>query len=416
MSYNTPIKTHYSVEAQRDRLPLYLREFYEIRQLDRIKIDGTEIQGYFEYSFFKEKTYVKSPERSSGGTIDNLNSYSTFLTPRLVIKYNYMHISDYRKLMNILYSKNEFVVECYDIVKDQRVTHKMYFAPTEMPSIHQRNLEVLGIKNYTIELIGTNVGFDTVEIRYHDMEGNLIPEATKTVDKGTDEIIYYDYVAPQGYRFEGKWLDKSGAVFHNNDVIYMYSDFDLYAETKVDGQYTLSFSYGNGNVLYSQTSGAITSVPIIYGEKINSAIDTANITLDNGEKFTFATNGTGGLSVKHENEYIVPYDFKGWYWTPEANEGTKVNGLTAYNYSINRTIYQVYEPKKYNLTFNTNTNGEIIFDTVKVAYNSAIMLPALRMNGFTFIGWFTDSTLTKSFSGKMPPKDLTLYAKWEKNK
>ena len=91
MSYNTPLKRHYTVGEQSDRLPLYLREFYEKRQLDRIKIDGTEIQGYFEYSFFEEKTYIKSPERSSDGSIDNLNSYSSFLTPKLVIKYNYMH-------------------------------------------------------------------------------------------------------------------------------------------------------------------------------------------------------------------------------------------------------------------------------------------------------------------------------------
>lgn len=412
-NYTTPNKKHYTVSEQKDRLPLYLREFYATRTLDRITIDGTEIQGYFEYSFFEEKTYVKSPERSADGTIGNLNSYASFLTPRLVIKYNYMHISDYRKLMLLLYSKNEFVVQCYDIVRDKRVTHKMYFATPEMPSIHQRYMEVLGVKDYTIELIGTNVDLDKVEIRYHDESNNLIAEATQTVDKGIDAIISYDYTASAGNRFDGKWIDEKRVVYHNNDTIILSDYLDLYPQVTPNNQYTLSFAYGNGNVLYSNIAGAITNVPILYNQSLSAAISSANITLDNGKQFTFPENGTGALSVLYEGEYKTPYDFKGWYWTPIANENTKVNGNTIYSSGLNRTIYQVYEPRKYNVTYNTNTNGAISFETLKIAYGSVVALPALRMQGFTFIGWYTDQALTQQFSGSMPPKDLTLYAKWE---
>ena len=424
-NYTTPDKKHYTVAEQESRLPLYLREFYAKRQLDRVTIDGNEIQGYFEYSFSDEKSYIKEPVRSASGTIDNLNSYATFLTPRLVIKYNYMHINDYRKLMQLLNSKNEFVVECYDIVLDKRVKHKMYHATPQMPTIHQRNLEVLGIRDYTIELIGTNTDFSTIDILYYDMNGTLIESATQTVEKGTYEVIGYDYLPPIGYRFEGQWENEQGTIYNNGEAIFInqgLQDNDeaikLFAKVVPTNEYTLSFAYGNGMPLNTQSAGAVVSIPIKEGETIQSAIARANITLDNGSKFSFPENGTGGQSVLYENEYIVPYEFKGWYWTteiPKTGEDTKVYSYTTYNKTINSTIFQIYAPKNYKVTFVTNTD-QIKYDDQSIAYGSIVPLPALRMSGYTFIGWYTDITLKNAFSGTMPPKDITLYAKWEKNK
>ena len=43
----------------------------------------------------------------------------------------------------------------------------MYFHPEEMPNIHQRYLEVLGVKDYTIELVGTNTDYETVTVTYN---------------------------------------------------------------------------------------------------------------------------------------------------------------------------------------------------------------------------------------------------------
>ena len=415
MAYTTPSKHHYTVEEQRDRLPLYLREFYETRQLDRIRIDGVEIQGYFEYSFIEEKTYVTSPERSADGSILNINSYATFLTPRLVIKYNYMHIEDYRKLMTLLRLRNEFTVECYDIVRDERVVHKMYHAPAEMPKIHQRYLEVLGVRDYTVELIGTNASLEEVEIRYYDEYGVLIPEATQTVTKGLDAVIDYDYIASVGNKFS-YWVDKNNVPFWNKQKVdTLTENLNLYAEVQPSGMYTLSFNYGNGNTLYSQSAGAVTQVDILVNDSISTAINNANITLDDGTKFTFPENGTGSLKVLYENEYIEPYEFKGWYWTPTAVEGMRVYGSTLYGNALNRTIYQVYEPKTYWVTYYTNSNGQIQFDSQAVAYGTRVPLPALRMSGYTFIGWYTDPAFANAFSGTMPPKSITLYAKWERN-
>lgn len=420
-SYTTPNKRHYSVEEQANRLPLYLREFYAIRQLDRIKIDGTEIQGYFEYSYTDEKSYVTQPERSAGGTIDNLNSYATFFTPRLVIKYNYMHIGEYRKLMQLLNSKNEFVVECYDIVLDKRVVHKMYHATPQMPTIHQRNLEVLGIIDYTVELIGTNSELETVDILYYDNDGNLIADATQTAQKGTDIIINYNFEAPLGYRFEGVWLNESDVQYNNGDAVFISPSMDNYLKLRPKlintDEYTLSFAYGNGQTLYSRTTGAINSINIRQGDSINSAITRADITLDNGKKFTFPEDGTGAILVQEDvDEFVLAHDFKGWYWTTEAHENTRVTGSTIYSSALNRTIYQIYEPRKFNIIFVTNTDN-ISYEPQDVPYGSFVDLPVLYDKGHKFMGWYEDSEFKKQFTSStpMPPKHITLYAKWEAN-
>lgn len=156
-----------TIDEQAERLPFEFQEKYKNTALDRIEIDGCEIHGYFEYSFMEEKSYKEQPVRAQDGSIENLDDYTTFLTPRLIIKYNMMNIEDYRTLMTFLKSKNSFNVTCYDIVADRRATHEMYFANPQMPVIYQRYLAALGVQDYTIELIGTNRRTDDMKITFY---------------------------------------------------------------------------------------------------------------------------------------------------------------------------------------------------------------------------------------------------------
>ena len=100
-----------------------------------VKIDGNEFTDYGAFSFLWEKSYVKSPERSGDGSIGNLNSYATFVTPHLKIDFSMMSIDSYRILMKLLYEKNEHIVQCYDIVNNEFTTNNMYFATEEMPKL-----------------------------------------------------------------------------------------------------------------------------------------------------------------------------------------------------------------------------------------------------------------------------------------
>lgn len=236
-----------SVEDQMNRLPLELREKYRESQLDRIKIDGEEIYGYFEYSFLEEKSYKEQPTRADDGSIADINNISTFLTPRIIIKYNMMGIEDYRKLMKKIKSKNSFEVECYDIVEDKRVVHNMYFAPPAMPIIYQQYLIALGVREYTIELIGTNNKlFYSVNYQYNfpkdisDYWGGEQEEFTEisSAQRGIIGNITIGYdkladivLAEYGYVLKG-WntqQDESGFMYEDNKPYYVSSDLVLWA-------------------------------------------------------------------------------------------------------------------------------------------------------------------------------------------
>lgn len=124
-------------------------------------IDGITYQNYGNYTFFWEKTYIKSLERSSNGSMGNLETYSTFITPHLIVNYSTMAISDYRSIMKQYLSKNQFTVRCYDPINDKMTTNTMYFATPQTPEYYYRTegdnkVEVVGVRNYTVELIGTN--------------------------------------------------------------------------------------------------------------------------------------------------------------------------------------------------------------------------------------------------------------------
>lgn len=151
---------HRTVYEQANRLPEELREAYIKSQIDRITIfDGTtelEVTGYAEYSYLDEKSYKTQPVRTQDGVIQEIDEYATFLTPRLIIKYNMMGIDDYRSLMKMLKKQNSFNVKCYDVVEDKIVRNEMYHATPSMPIIYQQYLMAFGIQEYTIELIGTN--------------------------------------------------------------------------------------------------------------------------------------------------------------------------------------------------------------------------------------------------------------------
>jgi hypothetical protein len=284
---------------------------------------------------------------------------------------------------------------------------------------------VLGVQDYTIELIGTNASMDKVEIRYYDENDNLIANAVKSVDKGVETIVNYDYTPTSGYRFDGKWQknDVEGAYVFNGSVITPTDNVKLKAVVEPTNQYTLLMDYGVGIKPTPQDSTKqVDSFTIAYGATLGTAISNANITLDDGvTKFTFPSNGTGLDDVDYNTKKYSgdkAYEFSGWYWTTEANSGTQVNANTTYNYQLNRTIHQIYTPKIYDINFNTNDTA-ITLLPITAKYNEKVVVPQLNVSGKTFKGWYwkdkddDGKEVEVGFSGVMPPFTLNLYAKWE---
>ena len=189
---------HRTVEEQAERLPEQLREAYKNSQIDRITIfDGTnelEITGYAEYSYLEEKSYKTQPVRTQDGAIQEIEEYATFSTPRLIIKYNMMHIGDYRAMMKMFKRQNGFIIKCYDVVENKIVRNEMYVAPPSMPIIYQQYLIALGIKEYAIELIGTNV----------EINPTNIGDGTKVISFYIDKILHKTNIGQTWLEFAEK--------------------------------------------------------------------------------------------------------------------------------------------------------------------------------------------------------------------
>jgi hypothetical protein len=213
---------------------------YKSVGIDSVEIDGNIISGYGVYSFFNAKSYVKSPERSEGGVIGNLDSYRTFITPRLKLEFNAMSIDTYRTLMNLIRTKNEFTVKCYDIVSNSIQTHKMYFEPDDFPEIFVQDLQTLAVLNYSVLLNGTNSEVETIDITYHKNPptGSDVVEVVADIPKNVSVIMGEDLTTilvsetfGDTYKFK-YWAENSdgtGFKYIEGNAYYVYTDITLYA-------------------------------------------------------------------------------------------------------------------------------------------------------------------------------------------
>lgn len=198
---------------------------YKADGIDKVTIDGNDFSDYGAFSFIWEKSYVKSPERSGDGSIGNLDSYQTFITPHLKIDFSLMSIDSYRRLMSLIYLKNEFKVTCYDIVNNRMTTNSMYFSTEEMPKLwtiveaisgNENAVELLGVQEYTVEMVGTNnlIANNQVYVWYKNADGTAINSHPQAVYDGEDfEVGYGIDNAPS------HWEMDNGLIIENGDVI-----------------------------------------------------------------------------------------------------------------------------------------------------------------------------------------------------
>ena len=74
--------------------------------------------------------------------------------------------------------------------------------------------------------------------------------------------------------------------------------------------------------------------------------------------------------------------------------------------------YQLAEPERYTVTFESNGGSEVEQQIVEEGMN-AVEPEAPVKEGYTFVGWYADATLTRAYDFSAPiAADLTLYAAW----
>lgn len=399
-----------------------LRTEYRAVDIDKVVIDEIEYTNYGQYSFILEKTYGTSPKRSSGGRLSNLNSHATYITPHFVIDFSIMSIDDYRSIMRQHYQKNEFIVKCYDPIYNITRKVKMYFATEEMAKLYTINKKIwnkdewedwillAGVRDYTLEMIGTNNDLDTVSVVYHLNP----PTSTGLADatQGESEVYAGEELLIGGgtdfqnetfggiYKFE-KWTtgqDNSGMTYIDNSAYTINADLVLYAQWVGQNEHTLSYSYGVADAMINDNSMSyVNSKTVTKGQSIG-ALPT----------FTAPDGYYNGKWWKTPVK-TKKYDESG----KDITDTLILKGNELYWADRDSTIYLLFDVLNFPLAF--YIDGELFYKNTAVDYNSQIPYPTLVKNGYTLDGWYTDETYKTKFSGTMPKYAMSLYARWVKN-
>lgn len=396
---------------------------YEAVDIHYVKIDGNEFRNYGAYSFIWEKTFVKSPERSGNGSIGNLDSYATFLTPHLILDFSIMSIDDYRKIMLLHYGANEFIVECYDPIYNRKIKVKMYFGTEEMAklfTIAQNRLlpngqweewvDLVGVTEYKVELIGTNNDLDLVSVRYV-YNSDTTPTGAPMPDQYEEDIYLGEEIVVGGnstfpdtppsnsLKFK-HWVDDSGLIYTNGVVVTVNAPLTLYAVWETSTTKTLSFNYGLSDVAMEVNSTTGVSTQIL-GRAVQQGQSIGTLPTLTAEPFV-----TGADKQKY-----YPYTNGGWYKHPVKQADMKVFSGQSYWTDRDTIIYALYDKKPFTVAYVTNAPNTAI-PKQTLYYGDQVYLPTLARDGYTFQGWYVDASFEKAFGGAMPPYSITLYARW----
>ena len=307
-----------------------------------LTIDGNVIGGYTTYSFVRVKEYEKEPSRSQDGKIANLDSYTTFITPKVRIKFNALSIDGYRLLMNLILSKNEFYVGCYDFTaadtnhpNGRWVHQNMYFYPNDYPEIFEYNLDVLAVMGYEIELIGTNTNNENITITLN----SNYPSGTSIVDTNGNTISSdVSYVISNAFKNEFATITYP-SNFAPSKVVTVdgteYSFVSWNTEPDATGINYIDeneYAFGGDTQLYAFWSSGTETVCFNYsvnGTDVSTDQDYATET-------TFTSRNTplvgSYLAREQLDDTVISYWFDGWY--TNSNYTESINGKKPYNLTL----------------------------------------------------------------------------------
>ena len=157
------------------------------------------------------------------------------------------------------------------------------------------------------------------------------------------------------------------------------------------------------------------------GTKASDSSDSGSVATT---KYTvkFETNGGSSVSsqrVEKDNNITQPTDptktgntFVGWYSDSDLSEEFDFNSPI----SSNITIYAKWDINTYEVSFDSDGGTEI--DSQIINYGEKVTKPINpEKEGFTFVGWYADSSLTTRYSfNNLISDDTIIYAKWNINK
>lgn len=282
----------------------------------------------------------------------------------------------------------------------------------------------------------SSCGFREVKIEFDSRGGS--PVATIT-NKNDFDVNNLPIPTMTGYSFDGWYLNSSFETSIINNVPKELT-FTLYAKW-TPNMYTITFNSNGGSKVESisapfdstlnrpanPTKEDYEFLGWFKDAELTMTYDftkmpAGNLTLYAGweEKLLEINFVVEGLEIepikaKKGDEITLPlpsivgYEFLGWYI--DENYLTAVTTITMPEGGA--TLYGKCQVKRFTLTF--ISGGDTSVTSITADYNTSIYEPTKPIKqGFTFMGWYLEESLTTPFVfDKMPAENMTLYAGWE---
>ncbi len=300
----------------------------------------------------------------------------------------------------------------------------------------------------------------TYTVTFNAGSNGTCSESPKQVSAG-ENITLPSVTANSGYTFDGWWTAETGGtkIGVADDTYAPESNITLYARYSATGgsgtviyQYTIKNNETNKETAYSATGGKATfgAEKVEDGKGFKSdkgmgstryiKIDLTGNTLQAGDDIiikAYSTSNGGGIYIAKataaNSDYVDAGNLSAKNTVEELkytvtetdvlhglstiylfrNGATSDKGTSTYIQEITITRNgSSTETSGYTITYNLNGYGEAIENATK-ATALPNPLPKPSADGYTFVGWYTDSELnTAATAGAALTSDVTLYAKW----
>lgn len=257
------------------------------------------------------------------------------------------------------------------------------------------------------------------------------------------------------YSFDGWYTEKNGGTkVTSSDVMSTGERHTLYAHWTVKSV-TVTYDAGSGSI--TGDANVKYNLGTEYGKKLatrtgytfmgwytkangsGTKVLKTDIVTDEKEHTLYAywsnkaitialdprsgTLSERSIKAEYDKEYgTLPtpkrkgYTFEGWYTS--ASGGDRVTESSVCKDEKDATLYARWANQQFNVYFNSN-GGSCSTNNKTVTYNNSYGdLPSATRTGYTFAGWYTESSGGRNVNQNTTYTDIndtTLYAHWNKN-
>jgi uncharacterized repeat protein (TIGR02543 family)/prepilin-type N-terminal cleavage/methylation domain-containing protein len=240
-----------------------------------------------------------------------------------------------------------------------------------------------------------------------------IPVITNVIDSSRDNAT--SSMEAQVQNFIERYSE-AGQVLYDDATKTFTAWVDLDGDTVFSSPEEIisTFSVGEEFYISVDNPAAPANVSVVSANEVYTLTYSANFA--GGSSSTETVVGASDVTLSSSLFNRTGHGFTGWNTDPNGG-GTNYSAGATYGVSGNTTLYAMWAPNTYVVSFEYNGGTVGITSTNYTYGTSGISLPAPERTGHTFAGWYDNQGLAGNAVSApyAPTSSVQLYAKWTPN-